>query len=174
VRGNPGRTPAAAGAVRRFLRFYGPADDGDLADWAGIARPHARRLWEQVRGDLAEVSVGRRRTWALSEDVNDLESPPEAEGVRLIPPGDPYLQKPNRALLAPGAELRKRLFRPVASPGVVLSHGKLAGLWRVKAKGKETEITVEKLARVARKGIEEEAHRIAELRGGSGLRLVLD
>jgi hypothetical protein len=174
VQGKPGRSPAAAVAVKRFLHFYGPADAADFADWAGVARPHANRLWERVEGDLAEVPVGRRRAWALSEDVKDLESPPDADGVRLIPPGDPYLQKPNRPLLAPEAELRKKLFRPVASPGVVLSNGRLAGLWRVKAKGKKTEIAVEKLARVARKDIEEEAHRVAELRGGSGLVLVVD
>jgi len=174
VLGKPGRSPAAAGAVRRFLRFYGPGDAGDFADWAGVARPHAKRLWEQMEGDLAEVSVGRRQLWALSEDLADLESPPDAEGVRFIPPGDPYLQKPNRPLLAPEAELRKRLFRPVASPGVVLANGRLAGLWRVKAKGKKTEITVEKLARLACGDIEEEAHRVADLRGGSGVLLVVD
>jgi hypothetical protein len=172
--GKPGRSPAAAGAVRRFLHFYGPADAGGFADWTGVARPHAERVWEQVEGDLAEVSLGRRRLWALTEDLEALESPPDADGVRFIPPGDPYLQKPNRPLLAPAEELRKRLFRPVASPGVALSNGRLAGLWRAKAKGKRTEITVERLARVARKEIEEEAQRVAELRGGSGLILVVD
>ncbi len=172
--GKPGRSPAAAGAVRRFLRFYGPADAGDFADWAGVARPHAKRLWEQVRGDLAEVSVGRRRLWALREDLKALESPPDADGVRFVPPGDPYLQKPNRPWLAPPHQRRNRRFRPVASPGVVLANGRLAGVWRAKAKGKKTEITVEKLARLARKDVEEEAHRIAGLRGGSELLLVVD
>ena len=107
-------------------------------------------------------------------DLKDLEAPPDAEGVRLIPPGDPYLQGPNRPLLAPEDELRKRLFRPVASPGVLLVRGRLAGLWRVRAKGKTTAISVEKLARVARKDIEDEAERVAGLRGGSGLELVVD
>jgi len=174
VLGKPGRRPAAAGVVERYLHFYGPAGAGDFADWAGVARPHAERLWQQVAGDLAEVLVGSRRLWALSEDLEHLQSPPDAEGVRLIPPGDPYLQGPNRPLLAAGAELRKRLFRPVASPGVVLANGRLAGVWRVKAKGKRTEITVEKLARVARRDIEAEAQRVAELRGGSELLLLVD
>lgn len=172
--GKPGRRPAASAAVKRFLRFYAPGAVGDFAEWAGVAKPHAQRLWLQVEDDLAEVSLGRRRAWALSEDVADLESPPDADGVRLIPPGDPYLQKPNRMLLAPDAELRKRLFRPVASPGAVLSKGRLVGLWRVRAKGKQTEISVERLARLARKEIEEEAQRVADLRGGSGLLLVVD
>ncbi len=57
---------------------------------------------------------------------------------------------------------------------MVLAKGRLAGLWRVKAKGKQTEIRVEKLARVARKDIEAEAERVAALRSGSGLLLVVD
>ncbi|HYM58872.1 MAG TPA: crosslink repair DNA glycosylase YcaQ family protein [Solirubrobacteraceae bacterium] len=83
----------------------------------------------------------------------------------VIPPGDRYLQAPNRALLAPEAALRRRLFRPVASPGVVVKDGRLAGLWRVKARGKKDEIAIEKLRRLSRKDVEEEAGRIAELRG---------
>lgn len=172
--GKPGRSPAAAEAVRRFLHFYGPADPGDFADWTGVAKPHAKRLWKQVEGDLAEVGVGKRKAWALSADLSDLESPPEASDVRLIPAGDPYLQKPNRQLLAPDAELRKRLFRPVASPGAVLKDGRLVGLWRAKAQGKNAEITVEKLGRIASKHLEPEARRLAELRGAAGLELVLD
>ena len=41
----PKRNPAAVGAVSRFLRFYGPATVGDFAEWAGVAKPFAKRLW---------------------------------------------------------------------------------------------------------------------------------
>jgi hypothetical protein len=163
----------ASEAVRRFLGFYGPATPGDFAEWAGLAKPHAQRLWDKAAGDLAEVRVGKRDGWLLREDMGALESPPAAEGIRLLPPGDPYLQKPNRPLLAPDAELRKRLFRPVASPGAVLRDGRLAGLWRVKAKGKTAELTVEKLRRLSRRDLEEEAERVAELRGAAEAALVL-
>ena len=168
--GKPGRAPAAADAVRRFLRFYGPAKVGDFGDWAGLAKPHARRLWESVAGEVTEVDGGA----LLSDDVAELESPPAADGVRLIPPGDPYLQKPNRRLLAPDDDLRKRLFRPVGSPGAVLKDGRLVGLWRAKAKGKKLEVTVEKIGRVARGAIEGEAQRVADLRGARDLVLVVD
>jgi len=131
----PGLTASASEAVRRFLGWYGPAKPGDFAAWAGLAKPHADRLWEEAAGDLAETRVGTSKGWLMSEDIGALESPPVAEGIRLIPPGDPYLQKPNRPLLAPDPDLRKRLFRPVASPGAVLKDGRLTGLWRVKAKG---------------------------------------
>ncbi|MBA2440307.1 MAG: winged helix DNA-binding domain-containing protein [Thermoleophilaceae bacterium] len=174
VLGKPGPKPAGTEAVNRFLHFYGPATPADLVEWTGVARPHAKRLWEQAEGNLCEVTVGRRKAWTLNGDLDDLDSPPNAKGVRLIPPGDPYLQKPNRPLLAPEAALRKRLFRPVASPGAVLKDGRLAGLWRVKAKGRKAEITVEKLGRIARRDLEEEACRVAELRGASEHLLVLD
>jgi hypothetical protein len=173
VSGRPGRAPAASEAVRRFLRFYGPAQPGDFADWAGLAKPHARRLWDEVAGEMAEVRAGRGKAWLLSDDLDALESPPAAKGVRLLPPGDPYLQKPNRPLLAPDDALRKRLFRPVASPGAVLKDGRLLGLWRAKAKGRKLELTVEPLGRLARGALEEEAQRVAELRGAAEAALVL-
>ena len=173
TRGEPGRTPTASEAVRRFLGFYGPAKPGDFADWAGLAKPHAHRLWDEAAGDLAEVRIGKSRGWLMSEDVGALESPPAAKGVRLIPPGDPYLQKPNRPLLASDPELRKRLFRPLASPGAVLRDGRLTGLWRVKAKGRKAELTVEKLGRLPPGDLEEEARRVAELRGAAEATVVL-
>ena len=161
VKGKAGRAPAASEAVRRFLGFYGPSKPAGFADWAGLAKPHAQRLWDEVEGELAEAGDG----WVLASDLGELGSPPSAEGIRLLPPGDPYLQKPNRPLLAPEDELRKRMFRPVASPGAVLKDGRLVGLWRAKAKGKQLEIAVEKLGRVAKADVEEEAQRIAGARG---------
>ena len=172
-KGKPGRTPAARRAVSRFLGFYGPAKPADFADWAGLAKSHAQRLFDEAAGDLDEVRFGKSKGWIMSEDANALESPPAAEGIRLIPPGDPYLQKPNRPLLAPDPELRKRLFRPVASPGAVLRDGRLAGTWRVKARGLKAELTVEKLGRLARRELEQEAERVAELRGDAEATVVL-
>jgi Winged helix DNA-binding domain len=171
--GKPGRAPAASEAVRRFLGFYGPGTVADFGEWAGLAKPHAQRLWDAAAGDLHEVQVGQHAVWLLSEDVGALESPPTAEGIRLLPPGDPYLQKPNRPLLAPDADLRKRLFRPVASPGAVLRDGRLAGLWRANAKGRKAELTVEKLGRLPRGALEEEAQRVAQLRGADEATIVL-
>jgi DNA glycosylase AlkZ-like len=171
--GRPGRAPAAAEAVRRFLRFYGPAKSGDFAEWAGVAKSHAERLWDELVGELAEVKVGRGASWLLSDDVGALRSPPAAEGIRLLPPGDPHLQKPNRPLLAADPELRRRLFRPVGSPGAVLSDGRLAGLWRMRLRGGRAELTVERLGRLRRADLEDEAQRVVELRGAAELALEL-
>jgi hypothetical protein len=167
--GKPGRAPAASDAVRRFLHFYGPAKPGDFADWAGLAKPHAKRLWDDVADELTAVDGG----WLLAGDADALTSPPDAAGIRFLPPGDPYLQKPNRPLLLPDPELRKRFFRPVASPGALLLDGRIAGLWRAKAKGKQLELTVEPLGRLPRAPVNEEAQRVAALRGARAAKLVL-
>jgi hypothetical protein len=171
--GKPGRAPTGSEAVRRFLRFYGPAKPGDFAEWAGLATAHAHRLWNEAAGDLAQVRIGKSTGWLVSDDMGALESPPAAKGVRLLPPGDPYLQRPNRPLLAPDPELRRRLFRPVASPGAVLRDGRLTGLWRVKAKGRKAELTIEQLERLPRRDLEAEAQRVAELRGAVEAAVVL-
>ena len=173
VLGKPGRAPAAAEAVRRFLHFYGPADAGDFADWAGLAKPHAKRLWDAGRGRPRGGRSAGARLGAERGPRGSRVAAGRARASASSRPATRTCSSPNRPLLAPDAELRKRLFRPVASPGVVLSDGRLAGLWRVKAKGKKTEVTVEKLGRVARKDIEAEAERVAELRGGSALVLVV-
>jgi Winged helix DNA-binding domain len=170
--GKPGRARRASDAVRRYLRFYGPARPADFIEWGGLAKAHGQRLWDEVAGGLAEVRFGKGKAWLLPEDVGALESPPAAEGIRLLPPGDPYLQKANRALVAPDEALRKRLFRPVASPGAVLRDGRLVGLWRAKAKGRKMEIAVETLARLRRGELEVEAARIARVRA-SELELVV-
>ncbi len=78
--GKQGRTPTASEAVRRFLGFYGPATPGDFAEWAGLAKPHARRVWDEVAGDLAEVPVAKDRGWLIREDIarSSRHPPPRA------------------------------------------------------------------------------------------------
>ncbi|MBA3329061.1 MAG: winged helix DNA-binding domain-containing protein [Solirubrobacterales bacterium] len=159
-----GTTPGPAEAARRYLRFYGPATPKDLGAWAGIARSHARRLWTEIEDELIEVHVEDRRAWLLAADEADLASPPQAEGVRLLPPRDPYVQAPDRATLVPDPVLRKRLFRPIADPGAILQDGRLAGLWRTRAKGKRLQIEVEEFERLDRDALQAEADRIAAVR----------
>ncbi|CAN5212197.1 hypothetical protein BH24ACT23_BH24ACT23_10160 [soil metagenome] len=123
--------------------------------------------------ELVEVEFGEHSGWLVEDDIGMLESPPAAKGVRLIPPGDPYLLKVNRPLVAPQPELRRRLFRPVASPGAILKDGCLVGLWRVRAKRSKADIAVEKIRRFRVGDLEEEAERVAKLRGADEAALVL-
>ena len=78
VLGAPRGRPAAAEAVRRFLRAYGPATAGDFADWAGIARSHADRLWAEIEDELIEVKAGRRAAWALAPTARISRTRPPA------------------------------------------------------------------------------------------------
>lgn len=165
VLGDPGYSPEPGEAVRRFLGFYGPATANDFAAWTGVARGHARRLWREIEQELVQVKLDGRRTWLLEKDVAELDSPPETRGLRLLPPRDPYLQQMDRATLVPDPDLRKRVFRPVASPGAVLQDGNLAGLWRGRARGKRLEVEVERIGKIDRDALEAEADRIAQLRG---------
>ena len=162
--GESGPTPAPAEAARRFLRYYGPATVQDFQAWTAVGHTYARALWREIESELAEVRLDGRRAWLLVGDRDHLQSPPDARGLHLLPPGDPYLQRANRSLLVPDSELRKRAFRPVASPGVVLQDGELAGLWRARARGKYLEIEVDQLGNVDSDALEAEADRVAALR----------
>ncbi len=161
----PRPAPAAAEAVRRFLHFYGPGTPKGFAVWAGVARAHAKALWAEVEEELTEVRVEGRRAWQHAVDERALASVPPARGVRLLPPRDPYLQLPDRDLLTPDPEVRKRLFRPVAGPGAVLADGRLAGLWRARVRGTRIEIRVEALERIDPAELGAEAEAVARARG---------
>ena len=168
-RPKPKGKPDPANAVRLFLRFHGPATPGHFATWSGTPRPMADRLWARVDPELAEVAREEGAAWLLRGDLEDLEAPPRAEGVRLLPPSDPYLSQPDRETLVPDPGLRKRLFRPVASPGAVLVDGRIRGIWKVRARGMRSVFEIEELGRVPRLGLGDEAERVAALRGSSGL-----
>jgi len=171
--GEPAAAPGATEAVRRFLRAYGPATVKEFTAWAGVARAHGRALWGRIAGELAEVRIGGRTLWLLGEDEAAFASPPRASGTRLLPPRDPYLQHPDRSWIAPDAAVARRLFRPVAAPGAVLCDGRLAGLWRVRAKGRRAELTVEALGDIDAGALEAEAARIAQLRGAERVEVLL-
>jgi hypothetical protein len=170
VFGAPPDAPTAADApaelARRFLRAYGPATHADLASWAGIAPGHAKTLLARVEDELEDVDFAGRPALVLATD--DLDSPPQASGVRLLPPFDPYLDQRDRATLWPDPAVRKRARTGIGAPGVLLVDGAVAGLWRPQKKGKRLVVTVEPLRRrLPRRAIDAEAsimaaHRDAE------------
>ena len=95
----------------RFLHFYGPSDVGDFAEWSGVARPHAKRLWDQIEGDLSEVSVGSRK--AVGGLVADPPLPAaQAARHRASPPERTFVTHPlalRRPRIAPPPRPRGRL-----------------------------------------------------------------
>ena len=161
---------ARAELVRRFLRVYGPATHSQLASLAQTAASHAKRLFEAIAHELEPAAVDGRKGFVLAQDAARLESPPAAQGVRLLGGHDPYVAQPDREALVPDAALRKRLFPSVGRPGAVLAHGVLAGLWRGHKKGDVLEVGVEWLGEPV--DVAEEAGAIARLRGCAAARVV--
>jgi hypothetical protein len=143
--------------VRRYLHNLGPSTAADFAAWAGIAPHHAKALV----GDVELVRVGK--AFLLAEDLPAYENPPPARGVRLLGPGDPLLVARDREHLIADKELRRKIWRPVGSLGVVLADGVPAGTWRARKQGRRLSIETEWFGDPV--DIGEEAERIAALRG---------
>jgi hypothetical protein len=124
------REGAQAELVRRYLRCFGPSTARHFAGWAGISPDQAGRAWRWVENELAEVQFDRHTAFLLEADLERFQSPPAPEGVRFLPPHDPYLQLRDRATLIPEKALQRRIWRAAGSPGAVLVEGKLAATWR--------------------------------------------
>ena len=149
--GDVGARRPAANAARRGARRARPPlparlrpGDALTARLAGAVRCVAcETALRRDRGRARAGSVEGRQGFVLAADVDRLESPPAASGVRLLGGHDPYVAQPDREALVPDAAVRKRLFPSVGRPGAVLADGVLAGLWRGYKKGDVLEVGVE-------------------------------
>jgi Winged helix DNA-binding domain len=167
ARGVPDPARARAELVRRYLRVLGPATPADLAGWLGTTPAVARGALDLVAGELAAVKVDGRLGWLLERDLDALRAAPAPAGVRLLPPNDPYLAS-DRDLLAGDRDLRRRVWRSVGAPGVVLVRGELAGTWRHRRAGRRLAVTVtlaRRLPAADRRLLAAEADGVAAARG---------
>jgi len=174
IPGWPGVPDAAAGTpelLAAILRLLGPGTLADAARHLGTTPAALRPVWP---GDLAEVRVDGAPAWLPADAVDALRAAPPPRLVRLLPPSDPYLAA--RDLLVPDRARRKAIWRPLASPGVVLVDGELAGTWRAKAARDALEVGVTPFAPLARATLDEverEAAVAAAARGLPAARLSL-
>jgi hypothetical protein len=174
VYGTPPAAPPVedpgAELARRFLRAYAPTRPKLLAEWAGIATRHAEQLWARA-GELQQVELDGKKAWVLAEDAAALADPPRARGVRLLPGLDPIAGSKDRELIAPDADVRKRIWTSLGGAGMVLAGGVLAGTWRPAKKGSRLVITVD--APGAGDGeLAAEAERLAPFRGARTAEIV--
>ncbi|UQA91995.1 winged helix DNA-binding domain-containing protein [Streptomyces halobius] len=159
---------ARAELLRRYLRCHGPSTAREFAAWTGVSTAYASRSWELLAGELAEVRYRDAPAWALDADVDLLRDPPEAVGVRLLPPYDPYLANQDRACLLADPALRRKVWRTTSNPGVVLVDGDVAGLWRPRKQGRRLTLLVEAFARLSagtKAAIRDAAAELAPFRG---------
>jgi hypothetical protein len=161
---------------RRFLRTYGPARPGDLAEWLGSAAfraAEARALFDELADELAEIGVdGAAGYFVLAGDRSFPRSSPE---VRLLPEYDAFLmgfRERDRFIPEAVRELiashgRGRYEGPAATR-LVLVDGIAAGLWERKKRGQRLELQVRlagRLATARRTELEREAERLGAFLG---------
>jgi hypothetical protein len=168
---------ARAELARRFLHCHGPSTPRAFAEWTTRSVADARDAFALLDGELVEVDAAGTPAWGLAADAGPLADPPPADGVRLLPPQDPYLQQRDRATLLPDRSLHPRVWRPVRPPGVVLAAGQPVAAWRSQRVGKRLAVTVEPFAPLAaptRAAIQAEADQIALLRDCQTAQLTFD
>ena len=170
--GVPERQEGASDLVLAYLRLHGPATPKDVAAYLQTTQAAVKAAWPA--GDLAEVRVDGRRAWLPADRLDALLGAPDPEVVRLLPRSDPWLMGRDRELLVPDAAHRKALWPVLGFPGAVLVDGEVAGTWRTKAAGKRLDLTVARfrpLTKGERAAIEDEAARVAALRGHADARV---
>lgn len=163
--GPPADDSAGTTALQRdYLRFFAPSTEVEIAGFLGTSRAAAA---PDRPADLVAVRVGSRSALAPAEVVDAVRAARPAPVVRLLPPSDPWLQSRDRELLVPDAALRKAIWRPIGSPGVVLAGVDVAGVWRTKQKGRTLRLEVEWSGAPVDVGVE--AERLALVRGAAGV-----
>ncbi len=132
------RDTALAELARRYLVGHAPANDRDLARWAGLPLRDARAGLAAIASELVEREDGL---------VHLAKHPPAAEvpGPRLLGPYDPLLLgwTSRKAILGPHSQLVtiNGIFKPFA-----MVNGRAVATWRLN-RGK---VTIEPLGRITK------------------------
>ena len=150
------RTQAVTELARRYLVGHGPADDRDLARWAGLPLRDARAGFEAIASELHQREDGLL-------ELAGSPAPAPVPPPRLLGAFDPLLLGwtsrdevvgPHKILVTING-----IFRPFALVG-----GRAVATWKLSG-GK---LTIEHLARVKKKdaaALDDEAQRVLEFLG---------
>lgn len=157
--------------VTAYLHHCGPATPADVAAYFAVSVADVRTAWP---ADTVELTVDGRVVTALAADEDSLHSGARARGVRLLPPGDPWLQARDRAFLVP-QEHHAKVWKAISPPGAVLVDGEVLGTWRASTTGRRVEVTIEgfnRLPATVQEGLAGEAPFVAAGRGLTDARIV--
>jgi len=162
---------ALAAVIERQLHAFPGSSRGELARWWGVqGGATLRKPIASLDGRVTELNADGTKVLALTEDVETLASIEPSTTIRLLPAFDPYtlgLQKEAEPLLP-----RER--RPLVSrtagwiSQVLIVGGAVRGTWTHEvAKGRlEVELVPwRRLTKPERRGVDEEAARIATFLG---------
>jgi hypothetical protein len=132
------RDAALAELARRYLAGHGPADDRDLAKWAGVRLTDARAGLRAIAGELTERPDGL-------VDLSGRAAPADLPEPRLLGPFDPLLLgwRSREQVLGShqGVVTVNGIFKPIA-----LVRGRAVATWRMPA----GEVVLEPFGPVAR------------------------
>ena len=142
MEGNPAE--AQRQLVRKYLHCYGPSDAAGFASWLGCSGKQARRLWAMVSEEMEPVRALGKKKYILTRDrellLGDLSC---GRTLHLLGAHDPYLDLRDRELVRPEPELRRRIWRTVGNPGVILYCGRAVGIWTARKTGKGLQVKTE-------------------------------
>ncbi len=167
----PAKASGTTELVRAYLRFLGPATPAEVAKYLGTKPAVVKAVWPD---DLVEVWLRGKKAWLPASDLDALLSAKSRGFVRLLPPGDPFLQARDRGLVVPDKSREKEIWRAIGGPGVLLIGSEIAGIWRAKAAGRKLDLTVTPfgpLSSAVRRELEVEAATVASARGAAETRL---
>ncbi|OEJ37500.1 hypothetical protein AR457_32180 [Streptomyces agglomeratus] len=167
----PAASSGATELVRAYLRFLGPATPAEVAKYLGTKVTVVKSMWPD---DLAEVWLEGRKTWLPAADLDALLSARSRALVRLLPPGDPFLQARDRELVVPDRTRQREIWRPIGGPGALLVGSEIAGTWRARAAGRRLDVTLTPfgpLSSAVREELVAEAAAVASARGAAEARL---
>lgn len=116
--------------LRRFLAWFAPTTPESFARWAMVDQPDAERTWRSIESELVPVTFQGKRRYVHERDAEPLLGTSDpVEGVRLLPPGDPYLY-PDRALLVATGQRYDALYKAKQeAAGAILLDGEIVGTW---------------------------------------------
>ena len=162
----PPRTAEPEPLIMAYLTLMGPSAREAVAAFLSVKPAALAKVWPD---GLVEARVDGAPTWLPEAAVEALQSAEPQKLVRLLPPGDPYLQARDRELLLPDEDRRRLMWRAINSPGAVLADGEIVGIWQGKAAGaKAVDVAVTgfgALSKSTRAAVEAEAQIVATVRG---------
>jgi hypothetical protein len=156
--------------LRRYLHCYGPSTRADFAAWVGVRVGDTDPWWSPIRDELRQVEFGGT-SWILTGDLDALQSAPIPNGLRLLPPSDPYTQLRDRDTIV-DRKYHREVWKTVGAPGTILIDGKIAGIWRSRKSGRKLALTIKPFGSMPqrdRTALTDEAEQVAALRGASSV-----
>jgi hypothetical protein len=140
----PPRKRCLAELARRYLRAYGPANERDLARWAGLPLGEARTGFAEIEGELRQVRTGAERLAALRRGGRRAAASPT---VRLLGAYDNYNLGYVSRDFAVSPEDAKRVLPGggIVRPTIAVD-GRIVGTWSSKRSGKRLAVALEPFA----------------------------